>query len=71
MADTPRILVLTGTEPASIEAGEIVRAANLPDALARLQSGDFVGLYVSARDSALWQEVRFLLNMRFQFVEKP
>ncbi len=60
MPDKPRVLVLTGKEPTSIDADalqdrELVRVASLSEALTLLQSQRFAGIYVSGQDPALWQ----------------
>ena len=69
MVDKPRVLILTGTEPTppdtlnSLAQGrEVVSVASLPEALARLQTESFAGIYISALDSALWQQARALLQ---------
>lgn len=69
MADRPRILVLTGTEPTSeqnrdplVPEGDVVRIATLPEAITLMQTESFAGLYISTRDPVLWQEAQTLLR---------
>lgn len=69
MADKPRVLVLTGTEAISADTlaslsqdREVVSVASLPEALARLQTEAFAGIYFSVLDPVLWQQVRVLLQ---------
>jgi CheY-like chemotaxis protein/PAS domain-containing protein len=58
LSERPRILVLDGLDgkagnvPAGLlPAGDVVHAANLGDALARLQTGSFDGMFVNTRDA--------------------
>lgn len=69
MADKPRVLVLTGQEAAAGEElaslrqdHDLVRADSLADAIARLQTETFAGVYISATDPVLWQRARILLQ---------
>ena len=69
MPDKPRILVLTGKEPTSSDGlatlsqeRDIVPVASLPEALARLQTEAFAGIYISALDPLLKQQARVLLQ---------
>jgi CheY-like chemotaxis protein len=69
LADKARVLVLTGKEPKSVEAlaslaegRDLVSAPTLAEALARLQTEPFAGLYISAEDPAFWQQALILLQ---------
>src|SRR6185295_14229050 len=69
LAEKPRILMLTGNEapPAETLASlsqdrEVVAIASLPEALARLTTEQFAGIYISSLDPALWQQARVLLQ---------
>jgi len=62
-------LVLTGTQSASEEApaslgrdAEVVPVASLPEALAKLRTEAFAGIYISALDPAILQQTRALMQ---------
>src|SRR5436190_17854546 len=58
--------MLTGTEPATtngaLEGRDVVPVHSFPEAIARLQSEAFAGIYLCARDPLLWQQARVLLQ---------
>jgi CheY-like chemotaxis protein len=58
LAEKPRVLVLLGKEPPSdslMPDRLIEPAQSLPDALARLQTEQFDGIYISTHDPEIWQ----------------
>jgi CheY-like chemotaxis protein/putative methionine-R-sulfoxide reductase with GAF domain len=67
LTEQSRILVLTGTEPESMQTlppqgPDTVSAHSVTDALALLQSESFAGMYIGAKDPALWQETQMLMR---------
>ncbi|MBM3993642.1 MAG: response regulator [Planctomycetes bacterium] len=69
LAGPSQILVLTGTEPKSVDlfaplaqGRDIVPVASLDEALSRLHSQSFDAICISADDSSLWQQTQMLLQ---------